>query len=299
MRVWSDGELVEAAQAAASPLSHGLHYGTGVFEGIRAYPTADGPAIFRLDAHLARLQRGAEALDMEVDLEELQRGCVEVLADSAMTSAYLRPLVYYGTGGLGLDVAPLQVRRMVAAIPWNNHLGEGISKGIRLAISSLQRNPARALPPLKLCGNYVNSILAKLEATKRGFEEALFVDAQGCVVECTGENVFLVKGGRVTAVAHDDALPGITRATILELSGGVSRIVDLEELLAADEVFVTGTSAEVTPVAELADRKWTPGPVTKELQALYMDIVHGRSREHHDWLTWVPDKEGRDLAPSA
>lgn len=297
MKVWSDGELVGAAQAAASPLSHGLHYGTGVFEGIRAYPTAKGPAIFRLDTHLDRLHRGAETLGMEVNLAELRRGCVEVLADSRMTSAYLRPLVYYGTGGLGLDVAPLQVRRIVAAIPWSNHLGEGISKGIRLALSPLRRNSARSLPPLKLCGNYVNSILAKLEATRRGFEEALFVDAQGCVVECTGENVFLVKGGRVTAVAHDDALPGITRDTILEIAGGVSRIVDLEELLDADEVFVTGTSAEVTPVAELGDRNWTPGPITKELQARYMDIVHGRSEAHEKWLTWLPGDQ--DLASSA
>ena len=304
MRVWSDGALVEAEQAAASPLSHGLHYGTGVFEGIRAYPTADGPAIFRLDAHLARLGRGAEALGMDppgpgVDLVGLHRGCVEVLAASGMASAYLRPLVYYGTGGLGLDVAPLQVRRMVAAIPWNNHLGEGIGQGVRIALSPWRRNPARSLPPLKLCGNYVNSILAKLDATRRGFEEALFIDGQNCVVECTGENVFMVQGGRVTAVAHDDALPGITRDTLLGLSGGVSRIIDLEELLGADEVFLTGTSAEVTPVAELEGRTWSPGPVTRELQALYLDIVHGRSAAHHGWLTWLSGAQGQTLASSA
>ena len=287
MRVWSDGALVEAGQAAASPLAHGLHYGTGVFEGIRAYPTAEGPAIFRLDAHLDRLGRGAEALGMEVDLAELRRGCLAVLADAGMAAAYLRPLVYYGTGGLGLDVAPLEVRRLVAAIPWANHLGEGIHHGVRLAVSSLRRNPARSLPPLKLCGNYVNSILAKLEATRRGFEEALFVDDQGCVVECTGENVFLVKGGRVTAAAHGDALPGITRDTILELTGGLSRIVDLEELLEADEMFLTGTSAEVTPVAELGARRWTPGPVTRELQARYQDLVHGRDPARRGWLTWL------------
>lgn len=287
MRVWSDGALVEAGQAAASPLAHGLHYGTGVFEGIRAYPTAEGPAIFRLDAHLDRLGRGADALGMGLDLAELRRGCLAVLADAGMAAAYLRPLVYYGTGGLGLDVAPLEVRRLVAAIPWANHLGEGIHHGVRLAVSPLRRNPARSLPPLKLCGNYVNSILAKLEATRRGFEEALFVDDQGCVVECTGENVFLVKGGRVTAVAHGDALPGITRDTILELTGGLSRIVDLEELLEADEMFLTGTSAEVTPVAELGARRWTPGPVTRELQARYQDLVHGRDPARRGWLTWL------------
>lgn len=287
MKVWSDGALVEAGQAAASPLAHGLHYGTGVFEGIRAYPTAEGPAVFRLDAHLERLGRGAAALGMDLDLAELRAGCLAVLAASGMDSAYLRPLVYYGTGGLGLDVAPLEVRRLVAAIPWANHLGEGIHHGVRLAVSPLRRNPARALPPLKLCGNYVNSILAKLEASRRGFEEALFVDDQGCVVECTGENVFLVKGGRVTAVAHGDALPGITRDTILEITGGLGRIVDLEELLEADEVFLTGTSAEVTPVAELGHRRWDPGPVTRELQARYQDLVHGRDPAHRGWLTWL------------
>lgn len=287
MKVWSDGALVEAGQAAASPLAHGLHYGTGVFEGIRAYPTAEGPAVFRLDAHLERLGMGAAALGMDLDLAELRAGCLAVLAASGMDSAYLRPLVYYGTGGLGLDVAPLEVRRLVAAIPWANHLGEGIHHGVRLAVSPLRRNPARALPPLKLCGNYVNSILAKLEASRRGFEEALFVDDQGCVVECTGENVFLVKGGRVTAVAHGDALPGITRDTILEITGGLGRIVDLEELLEADEVFLTGTSAEVTPVAELGHRRWDPGPVTRELQARYQDLVHGRDPAHRGWLTWL------------
>lgn len=297
MRIWSDGALVEAEQAAAPALAHGLHYGTGVFEGIRAYPTADGPAIFRLDAHLERLGRGAEALAMEVDLLALRRGCLEALADCGMAAAYLRPLVYYASGGLALDVAPLRARSLVAAIPWNNHLGEGIAQGVRIAVSPWRRNPSTSLPALKICGNYVNSILAKLEAARRGFEEALFVDSQGCVVECTGENVFLVKGGRVTAVAHDDALPGITRDTILELSGGVSRIVDLEELQDADEVFLTGTSAEVTPVAELGDRKWTPGPVTRKLQAQYLDIVHGRSEEHHGWLTWLPQEQ--DLASSA
>lgn len=287
MKVWSDGALVGAGEATASPLAHGLHYGTGVFEGIRAYPTAEGPAVFRLDAHLERLGKGTAALGMELDLEELRAGCLAVLAESGMGSAYLRPLVYYGTGGLGLDVAPLEVRRLVAAIPWANHLGEGIHRGVRLALSPLRRNPARALPPLKLCGNYVNSILAKLEASRRGFEEALFVDDQGCVVECTGENVFLVKAGRVTAVAHADALPGITRDTILELTGGISRIVDLEELLEADEVFLTGTSAEVTPVAELGHRRWDPGPVTRELQATYQDLVHGRDPDRLGWLTLV------------
>lgn len=287
MRIWIDGGLKEAEEASASLLAHGLHYGTGVFEGIRAYETAEGPAIFRLPEHLARLGKGAAALGMKVDLEALHQGALEVLSDSGLRAAYLRPLAFFGGGGLSLDVDALTVRQMVAALPWSNHLGEAALRGVRTRVSPLRRNPASALPPLKLCGNYVNSILAKREAALAGFGEALFVDDQGFVVECTGENVFMVKEGRVTAVEHRDALPGITRATVLELSKGDARPVHLEELLGADEVFLTGTSAEVSPVSALEGRAWAVGPVTRELSALYQDVVHGRSRAHLPWLTPV------------
>ncbi len=285
MQLWMDGELLQPGKASASPLAHALHYGTGVFEGIRAYETEEGPAIFRLDEHLERLGRGAAALDMPVDLELLGRGCLEALAASGLESAYLRPLAFYETGGLGLDVAGLKLRHFVAALPWKNHLGDPASTGVRVRTSPWRRNPAGALPPLKLCGNYVNSILAKLEATKAGFEEALFVDGEGRVVECTGENVFMVKDGQIIAVHHGDALPGITRATVMELRACQERPVTLAELKQADEVFVTGTSAEITPVAALDERQWTVGHVTRELQARYQDIVHGRSESHRAWLT--------------
>lgn len=205
-----------------------------------------------------------------------------------MKEAYLRPLAFYETGGLGLDVAGLRVRHFVAALPWKNHLGED-HDGIRVRTSPFRRNPSRALPPLKLCGAYVNSILAKLEAGRAGYDEALFVDDEGFVVECTGENVFFVKGGRVTAVQHEDALPGITRATVLEMCGAESRPVLASELLAADEVFVTGTSAEITAVSSLDGRLWGPGPVTRDLQRRYQDLVHGRTEDHGAWLTGVTD----------
>lgn len=292
MQLWLDGRLAAAQDTSISPLAHALHYGTGVFEGIRAYATPQGPAIFRLDEHLARLGRGAEALGMPlgpggVDLAALRRGCVEVLAASGLEAAYLRPLAFFEGGGLGLDVAPLKVRTLVAALPWKNHLGEGEARGISLRTSPWRRNAAAALPPLKLCGAYVNSVLAKLEATKAGFEEALFVDGAGFVVECTGENVFLVKGGRVTAVEHPDALPGITRRTILDLAGAESRAVRLDELRAADEIFVTGTSAEVTPVSRLDGRVLGVGPVARELADLYGRVVRGLAPSPEGWLTTV------------
>ncbi len=292
MQLWLDGRLAAAQDTSISPLAHGLHYGTGVFEGIRAYATDSGPAIFRLDDHLERLRRGAEALGMPlgsggVDLAALRRGCVEVLAASGLDAAYLRPLVFYEGGGLGLDVAPLKARALVAALPWKNHLGEREARGISLRTSPFRRNAAAALPPLKLCGAYVNSVLAKLEATQAGFEEALFVDGGGFVVECTGENVFLVKDGHLTAVAHPDALPGITRATVIELTGAVSRPVSLDELRAADEIFVTGTSAEVTPVARLDGRVLGVGPVARSLAERYGRVVRGRAEQARGWLTPV------------
>lgn len=283
--LWMDGQLTEGQ--GISPLAHGLHYGTGVFEGIRAYATAHGPAIFRLEAHLQRMGRGAEALGMAVDLDLLRRGCLEAMAASGLEAAYLRPLAFFETGGLSLDVAGLKVRQLVAALPWKNHLGEGDQRGIMLRTSPYRRVSCEALPPLKLCGIYVNSILAKLEATRAGFEEALFVDAEGRVVECTGENVFFVKGGRVVAVESPHALPGITRETVIDLAGAEARPVTLEELRDADEIFVTGTSAEVTPVRCLDDRQLGVGPVSRDLSALYQEVVHGRSAAHRDWLTPV------------
>jgi branched-chain amino acid aminotransferase len=169
-------------------------------------------------------------------------------------------------------------------MPWSSHLGSG---SVRLTVSSFRRNRADSLPPLKLCGAYVNSVLAKREATARGFGEALFIDDSGFVVECTGENVFMVKAGQVTAVEHPDALPGITRATIIELTGAPSRPVPLEELLEADEIFLTGTSAEVTEVSALDRRTYGNARVGRELRALYLNVVRGESAEHRRWLTEV------------
>jgi branched-chain amino acid aminotransferase len=287
LRIWLDGHVTSAEAARASPLAHGLHYGTGVFEGVRCYRTARGPAIFRLDAHLERMRRGAEHLAMPFDLDAMARGALEVVVANGLEDAYLRPLSYYEAGGLGLDVAPLTPRHLVAAMPWKSHLGDPGARGVRLRTSSIRRITAAAVPALKFCGIYVNSILAKLEAVRAGYEEALFVDERGFVCEATGENVFLVKHGRVVAVQHPDALPGITRATILELSGGIERPVSLEELRDADEIFLTGTSAEVAAVGTFDDRDVGIGPITRELAATYQALVHGETSERAEWRTLV------------
>ena len=287
--IWYDGELVNTDASGCSLLEHGLHYGTGVFEGIRCYETEAGPAVFRLDDHLARLEAGAHVLDMTIDREELARATCAVLGANKHRSAYIRPIVFYGAGSLGLDVGEALVRHTaVASLPWTSHLGEAAeSKGVLLKTSTVRRVPADSVPPLKLCGTYVNSILAKLEATRAGYEEALFVDPDGRVCEATGENVFLVRDGRVIAVSHPDALPGITRQTIIELTGADERPVFLDELLEADEVFLTGTSAEVAPVSLIDDVSLPLGPVTRRLQQQYQDLVHGRLPGFGRWLTPV------------
>ena len=284
---WIDGELRTAGEHGAPLLSHGLHYGTGVFEGIRVYDTDHGPAVFRLDAHMERLARGAALLGMDVDEAAMSAAVGPTLHHNHLRAAYVRPLAFYSSGGLGLDLGPLTATQAVAVLPWTSHLGdEACETGVALRVSPYRRISASALPPLKLTGTYANACVAKLEAVRAGFEEALFIDDDGFVVEATGENVFLVKDGQVVAVEHQDALPGITRDTVATLAGATRRKVRLEELLDADEVFLTGTSAEVAPVTRLDGRgPMSIGPVTRELRALYQDVVHGRTPDADQWLT--------------
>jgi branched-chain amino acid aminotransferase len=284
LNLWFDGRIGPQDQLAAPLTTHAMHYGTAVFEGIRSYATPDGAAVFRLPEHLERMRKGAEAFGATFDVIEAAAAVIAVLQSNHHRDAYIRPLLWYGTGSLGLDVAPLSKHLMVASMPWKPHLGD---KPVRLTVSPFRRNRAEALPPLKLSGAYVNSILAKREAGSRGFDDALFIDDAGFVVECTGVNVFLVKNGQVIAVEHPDALPGITRDTIVELAGAASRPVTLEELLEADEVFLTGTSAEVMPVAALDRKDYGATPVADELRARYLRVVRGGSPTHAHWLTTV------------
>ena len=287
--LWLDGQLVPERDARASLLEHGLHYGTGVFEGIRCYETADGAAVFRLDEHLARMEQGAEVLGMRLDRAQLKEAVKRVLQANAHQEAYIRPLVFYGAGSLGLDVGPeLPSHVVVATMPWSSHLGDAAKRdGIRVKRTAVRRVSARALPPLKLCGTYVNSVIAKRSAAREGFDEALFVDDLGCVCEATGENVFMVKDGQVTAVRHADALPGITRQTVVELTHAQDRPVTFAELLDADEVFLTGTSAEITPVRQLDETVKAVGPVTRQVQQLYDCAVRGQLNGREGWLTRV------------
>ena len=285
LQVWFDGRFV-AADAPCAPLTtHAMHYGSGVFEGIRAYATADGgSAVFRLPEHVARMRRGCELLGIAFDEAECTQAIVSVLRRNGQRDAYIRPLAWCGTGSIGLDVGAVRKHLMVATFATGVHLA---GSRVRLSASPWRRNPASSLPPLKLCGAYVNSILAKHEARQRGFDEALFVDDQGRVVECTGANVFLVRDGQVVAVAHPDALPGITRDTVIALAGAHSRPVRYDELMEADEVFVCGTAAEVAPIGELDGRTFGDGPVTRALADAYRRVVRGQDPAHTHWLTRV------------
>lgn len=284
-QLWFDGELVAADSLRAPLTTHALHYGSGVFEGIRSYATADGGgAVFRLPEHLERMRQGAQLLGIAFDVAEATTATLAVLSANGHRDAYIRPLTWCGTGSIGLDVAPLSKHLMVATFPTGVHLA---GSQVRLGVSSWRRNPATSLPPLKLCGAYVNSILAKHEAKARGFDEALFVDEQGVVVECTGANVFMVKDDRIVAVEHPDALPGITRDTLIALTGAESRAVTLAELHDADEVFVCGTAAEVTPIDSLDGRRFIDNGVGREVARLYQRVVRGVDTRHRSWLTDV------------
>lgn len=283
--LWFDGRLAPVDALQADLTTHAMHYGSGVFEGIRAYATDDGgAAVFRLPEHMERMRRGAELLGMDFDPARASEAVLATLRANGHRDAYIRPLAWYGGGGFGLDVEGHPQHLMVSTTATRVHLG---GDRAQVGVSRWKRNPADSLPPLKLCGAYVNSILAKRESRSRGFDEALFVDARGHVVECTGANVFMVRHGRVTAVEHPDALPGITRDTLIALTGAEVRAVTLEELRDADEVFACGTAAEVAPIARIEDREYGDNPVSRDLAALYGRIVRGREAAHGQWLTVV------------
>ena len=283
-RLWFDGALIDADSPRAALTTHAMHYGSGVFEGIRSYATAGGAAVFRLPEHLERMRKGCELLRIPFDIAQATQATLQTLRANDNRDAYVRPLAWCGTGSIGLDVGPVSKHLMVATFASKVHLA---IDQVRLTVSAWRRNPASSLPPLKLCGAYVNSILAKSEAQARGFDEALFVDGEGNVVECTGANVFAVHGDRVTAVAHPDALAGITRDTVMALCGAQSRAMSLAELLDADEVFVCGTAAEVLPIAELDGHHFREPRVGRELARLYQRVVRGEESAWQGWLTHV------------
>ncbi len=299
--IWIDGALVPWDNATEHLLAHTMHYGVGAFEGIRAYQRADGrTAIFRLREHIERLLDSSLICTMDVPYtrDQLMQACLEVVRANKMTSAYLRPLVYLGYGALGLGSLEPPVRTMVACYEWGAYLGDdGLKKGIKCMISGFSRaNSNAAMNKGKICGQYVSSVLAKRMAIKSGFEEALMLDPQGYVAEGTGENIFVVKKDIVRTPPTSGAiLAGITRDTTIQLlrEQGVDvreEPIARDELYTADEVFLTGTAAEITPVRDIDHRKigrGEAGPVTRRLQESYFSVVKGADAKHDHWLSYL------------
>jgi branched-chain amino acid aminotransferase len=297
--IWLDGEMVPWREAKIHVLTHTLHYGTGVFEGVRAYKTDKGAAIFRLQEHTDRLFRSAHILGMPMpyDADTLNAAQLAVVRENGLDSAYIRPMCFYGSEGMGLRADNLQVHAMVAAWDWGAYLGEEeLEKGIRIKVSSFTRHHVNiTMCRAKANGNYMNSMMALKEALDCGYDEALLLDAEGYVMEGSGENIFIVRDGVIYTPDLTSALDGITRNTVMELCKElgievVEKRITRDEVYIADEAFFTGTAAEVTPIREVDKRiigKGGRGPITERLQGLYFDQVHGRRDEHPYWLSLV------------
>lgn len=297
--IWLDGKLVPWREARTHVLTHTLHYGMGVFEGVRAYPTEWGAAIFRLREHTDRLFNSAHILGMTLpyDRETLDAAQRTVVRENGLDSAYIRPMCFYGSEGMGLRADNLKVHCMVAAWAWGAYLGEqNMRDGIRVRVSSFTRHHVNiAMCRAKANGNYMNSMMALQEALRDGYDEALLLDAEGYVMEGSGENVFIVREGVLYTPDLTSALDGITRKTVLSLAAElgiqvVEKRITRDEVYIADETFFTGTAAEVTPIREVDGRaigQGTRGPITERLQGLYFDQVHGRRDQYPQWLTLV------------
>lgn len=298
--IWMDGEFVAWEDATVHVLVHGLHYGTGAFEGIRAYETPDGPAVFRLTDHMDRLRRSAKALGIPFGYEvaELVEAAKETIRVNGLRSCYVRPITFFGTGSMGLNPAGASVHVVIAAWEWGAYLGEeGLANGIRVAVSSWRRIGQNSfMPDAKGTGGYMNSVLAKTAAIKAGYDEALLLNDDGLLAEGSGENLFMVRKGIIhTPPTSAGALDGITRDSVYTLLADdgytiKESAITRTDLYYADEVFFTGTAAEVTPVREIDDREvgdGKPGPVTRRAQELYMGTVKGELDLHREWLDYV------------
>jgi branched-chain amino acid aminotransferase len=297
-KIWMDGKLVNWEDAKIHILTHGLHYGSGVFEGIRAYGTKKGPAVFRLTEHIQRLFRSAKVYRMEIPFseEELIEATKETVRVNKVTSCYIRPIVYRGYGGMGLYPMGVPVNVSIAVWPWGAYLGEeGIKHGVKVKISSFRRNDPNAIPPAsKACGQYLNSILAKIEVVSAGYDEAILLNSSGSVSDGSGENVFIVKNGEViTPPTSAGALEGITRDSVINIARDLNiPVVERElvrtDLYLADEVFFTGSAAEIVPIREIDDRViGEPGPISKQLQEVFFRTIKGKEPKYSSWLEHV------------
>ena len=299
-KIWMDGKLLDWEDATVHVLTHALHYGSGAFEGVRAYETARGPAVFRLADHVRRLFRSCHVYQMEIPFsqEEVAQAVVDTVRANGLRSCYIRPLVYRGYGEMGLNPLSAPVNVTVACWPWGSYLGdEGLAKGVRAKISSWKRNDHNILPPgAKATGQYINSGLAKVEAVNAGYDEAIMLNMAGYVTDGSGENVFIVKDGTLhTPPFQAGCLDGITRDSVMTIARDLDikvleRNLSRLDLYTADEAFYTGTAAEVVPIREVDDRAVGtngPGPVTKELQRTFFAAAHGEDARYESWLTFV------------
>ncbi len=297
--IWYDGKLVDWRSATTHVLTHTLHYGMGVFEGVRAYKTDKGAAIFRLQEHTDRLFNSAHILQMKMPFskQEISDAMCAAVRENKLESAYIRPMAFYGAEAMGIAAKTLSTHVICAAWSWGAYMGdEALTRGIRVKTSSFSRHHVNiTMCKAKANGNYMNSILAHQEAAQDGYDEALLLDVDGFVAEGSGENIFLVRKGKLITPDLTSALEGITRDTIVQLAGElgievIEKRITRDEVYTADEAFFTGTAAEVTPIRELDNRAigiGTRGPITEKLQALYFDVVKGKSAKHAHWLTLV------------
>src|SRR5918912_528851 len=293
-KIWMNGELVAWDDARIHVGSHGLHYGSGVFEGIRAYETPKGSAVFRLSDHLQRLHNSAQLLNMELgySIDELRSACMELIGTNGVPECYLRPIAFFGYGELGVAAAGNPVDVVIMSWPWGTYLGaEGFEKGIRAKVSSWTRVGPNVIPHVaKATGIYLNSMLAVMEANRAGYDEAILLTDDGFIADGSGENVFIVKDGTIyTPDMSASILPGITRDTIIQIAQDlgysvVEKPLIRSDLYLADEVFLTGTAAEVTPLREVDDVEIGVGPITLELQEAYLETARGGSERWAQWL---------------
>ena len=300
-KIWMDGKFVDWQDATVHVLSHTLHYGTGAFEGIRAYKTADGVAVFRLKEHMQRLLRSCKILMLDVpyDVEELCEAAKEVVRINELhDGCYIRPLVYLGYGEMGVNLIGAPVGTMIAAWPWGAYLGEHAESGVRMKISSWSRHHPNSMPTAsKTVGGYVNASLAKVEVIKAGYDEAIMLGPDGRVSECTGENLFIIRDGQLYSPPPSEAgaLSGITQSSIVKIATDLGYQVNFEalrrdDLYLADEAFITGTAAEVVPVSSVDDRlvgDGKPGPITKAIKDIYHQAIRGELPSYESWLTRV------------
>ena len=306
-KIWFNGELVDWADAKVHVGAHGLHYGSGVFEGIRCYETDAGPAVFRLTDHLKRLQNSAALLHMELpySVEELRAASHELIATNGLAECYLRPIAFYGYGELGVHPGTNPVDVVLMSWPWGAYLGEtALEQGIRAKVSSWKRVGPNTIPHVsKATGIYLNSMLAVIEATRGGYDEAILLTDEGYVADGSGENVFVIKDEIIsTPDLSASILPGITRETVMEIAGALGyavheRAIIRSDLYLADEVFMTGTAAEVTPLRAIDDHEiGPPGPITKAIQSTFFDVVRGRDER---WTRWLEYAEKTPAAPGS